>query len=653
MSGKLPLAEGEASRTACARASLRSGVDEESGEVLSQAVLAQRMGWCADLVAGMVSGLLAERWNCADVEVLASGVDAGGRKLPSNAWMALRRLGWTATAPEGVKVNDRIARMAQEQAGRALRSAWWRAALTSGVLATWPADPRKRTPGEWEQVRRAVPGGEHLSSGVIKSRTRQAARFLAVNGRLPVDVFELEGVPRVARMLLLAACDRQQASIERSDTDARRVLLRLQLPTRPDPRSYRDWTWVACPISLPPTVPASAILHLPTLRVTGRQVCADVAYTHAVPKARRTGHTVAVGVDWGLNTLLSEGALRLHEDGRITALGAGGQFRAAGVLAKQHRLRRHSERLHAKADHYQRLAGCDERHQLVGKHEVLRDEIRHVSARRQNLNAALAWAAARWAVDQAIAARATVIYVEDLRSLEAKGMGATLNTRLSQQVRGQIVDRIRHLAAEHGIAVVTTPARNTSKHCPQCLTPLRHCKAPDKPTVAGWKWAVCPHQSCRWQGDRDQGAWRRIAARGLTHQAKTAIDKTSGHMVIRAVVDKLETAAVITKTSRADRSKTGPTRRKAPRPAPRRRRAPSPTRPHSLAGKRPEGHAPTDRKLSRAAHRHQGVNTTSTPTTGHRPRGAALGAGFHFHAHASPPRWETIPETQSDSGSLS
>ncbi|WP_222870535.1 zinc ribbon domain-containing protein [Micromonospora sp. MP36] len=616
-------------------------MDEESGEVLSQAALAQRIGWCADLVAGMVSGLLAERWNPAGVEVLASGVDASGRKLPPNAWMALRRLGWTVAAPAGVRVNDRVVRMAQEQAGRALRSASWRADLTAGVLATWPADPRKRTAQEWEQVRKAVPGGEHLPSSIIKSRTRQAAKFLAVNGRLPVDVFELEGVPKVARMLLLAACDRQQATIERSDTDPRRVLLRLQLPTRPDPRAYADWTWVACPIMLPPTVPTGAVLHLPTLRVTGRQVRADMAYSHPVPKARRTGHTVAVGVDWGLNTLLSAGALRLHEDGRITALGAGGQFRAAGILAKQHRLRRLSERLHAKADHYQRLAGRDERHHLVGKHEVLRAEIRHVSDRRTNLNVALAWAAARWAVDQAIAAAASVIYVEDLRSLEARGMGATLNTRLSQQVRGQIVDRMRHLAAEAGIAVVTVPARNTSKHCPQCLTPLRHCKAPDRPTTPGWKWAICPHQSCRWQGDRDQGAWRRIAARGLTHQAKTVIDKASGHMVIRAVVDKLETAAVITKTRRADRSKTGPTRRKAPRPAPRRRRAPSPTRPHGRAGKRPEGHAPTDRlRLRRAAHRHQGVNTISTPTTGHRPRGAALGAGFHFHAHASPPRWK-------------
>ncbi|MFE9652691.1 zinc ribbon domain-containing protein [Micromonospora sp. NPDC006431] len=654
MSGKLPLAEGEVLRTACARTVVRAGVDEKTGEVLSQAVLAQRIGWCADLVAGMVCALVGEHWNTADVQVLASGQDAGGRKLPPNAWMALRRLGWAAAAPKGVRVNDRIVRMAQEQAGRLLRSATWRADLTAGILATWPADPRRRTPQEWEQVRKSVPGGEHLPSSVIKGRTRQVATFLAAHGRLPVDVFELEDAPNVPRMLLLAACDRQEATIERSRTDPTSVLLRLQLPSRPDPRAYRDWTWVACPITLPPTVPAGAVVHLPTLRVTGRQVRADVAYTHAVPKTRRIGHSVALGVDWGLNTLLSAGALRLHKDGRITAVGSGGQFRAAGVLAKQHRLRRLSERLHAKADHYQRLASGDEQHQLFGKHAVLRDEICHVSQRRSHLNAAVAWAAARWAVDQAIAAGATVIYLEDLRSLEARDMGTTMNTRVSQQVRGQITDRMRHLAAEAGIAVVTVPARNTSKHCPQCLAPLRHRKAPDHPMVAGWKWAICPNTgSCGWQGDRDDGAWRRIAARGLTHQANTITDKTSGHMMIRAVVDKLETVAVITKTSRKDRSKTGPTRDKPPRPAPRRRRAPSPARPHGQAGKRPEGHAPTDRtRLPRAAHRLQGVSTISTPTTGHRPRGAALGAGFHLHAHATPPRWETISET-SDSRSLS
>ncbi|MGW6357194.1 zinc ribbon domain-containing protein [Streptomyces sp. NPDC055092] len=408
---------------------------------------------------------------------------------------------------------------------------------------------------------------------------------------------------------------------------------------------------MACPITLPPTVPPGALLHLPTLRIHQGRVRAELAYTHAVPKARRTGHTIALGVDWGLNTLLSAGAVRLHDDGQISALGTGGMFRAAGVLAKQHRLRRESEHLHAKTDHYQRLIGDTNGHCLTGRHAVLAEEIRHVSARRSNLNDALAWAAARWTVDEAITAGATVIYVEDLRSMEARGMGRTLNTRLSQQVRGRIVERMRHLAAEAGIAVVTVPARNTSKHCPRCLVPLRHRKAPDRPTAPGWKWALCPNPACGWQGDRDTGAWQRIAARGLTHQAKTVTDQASGTMVIRSVVDKLEAKAVVAPTSKTsrDRSKTGPTRRRNTCPAPRRRRAPSPTRLSGPAGQRPEGHAHTGRRrLPRAAHRHQGVTTFSTPTTRRQPRGAALGAGFHLHAHATPPRWtRPTPDTTS------
>lgn len=414
---------------------------------------------------------------------------------------------------------------------------------------------------------------------------------------------------------------------------------------------------MSCPISLPPTVPAGAVLHLPTLRINDSQVHADIAFTHAVPKAKRSGHTVALGVDWGLNTLLSAGAARLDNDGRITALGAGGMFRAAGVLAKQHRLRRESQHLHTKADQYERLIGDGQDHALAVQLQVLRDEIRHVSARRSHLNDSLSWAAARWAVDQAVAAGATAIYVEDLRSMEALGMGRTHNTRMSQQVRGQIVDRMRHLAAETGIAVVTVPAANTSKHCPQCLVPLRHRKAPNRRTTPGWKWAICPNPACGWQGDRDQGAWRRIAARGLAHQTKTICDRDSGTLMVRKVVDKFEAKAVIStavETSPADRSKTGPTRPRSTRSAPRRRGTPSTS---LTAGRRPEGHANTARRtLPRAAHRDQGVNTLAEHTTRpHRPRGAALGAGFHLHAHATPPRWEHIlePDVTSGSGSLS
>src|SRR5262245_63199203 len=100
----------------------------------------------------MAAGLLAEHCNTGDVDVLASGVDEAGRKLPSNAWMALRRLGWSAAPPQGVKVNDRIVRMVQEQAGRALRSVKWRADVVLGGLATWAIGPSRSTERRWGHV---------------------------------------------------------------------------------------------------------------------------------------------------------------------------------------------------------------------------------------------------------------------------------------------------------------------------------------------------------------------------------------------------------------------------------------------------------------------------------------------------------------------
>jgi IS605 OrfB family transposase len=548
---------GTAARTASARVLVRGGTDEKTGEALTPATVAERAGWCAALVRGMAAGLAAAHWNPADVAALASGTGPDGRPLPSRAWMALRRLGWDAAPPEGITVNDRVARMAQEQ-----------------------------------------------------------------------------------------------AVIERHDADPRRALLRIQLPARPDPGSYRDWSWVAVPLVLPPTVPPGAALHLPVLRVEGGRVRADIAFTCQVPAASRDGHTVAIGADWGLNTLLSAGPVRLNGHGTITALGAGAQYRTNGVLAKAHRLRRQGERLHAKISQYERLVAGRGDHRLAARLAVLRDEARHVADRRARLNDALAWSAARWAADQAHAAGASVIYVEDLRTLEARGMGKSLNTRLSQAVRGQITERLRHIAAEHGIAVVTVPPRGTSKNCPRCLSTLRHAKAPDQPTVPGWKWAQCP--ACGWQGDRDTGAWQRIAARGLAHQAKTALSRADGTMAVRAVHDELEARAVVAPyASGRDRSKTRPTpRRTISRRAPRRRVAPSPPR-SPRGGQRPEGHAtPARTPLPRAATRDQRVTTICTEPARrpHRARGAALGAGFHLHAHATPPHGNQTPSHPYNTG---
>ena len=225
-------------------------------------------------------------------------------------------------------------------------------------------------------------------------------------------------------------------------------------------------------------------------------------------------------------------------------------------------------------------------------------------------------------------------------------MGRTLNTRLSQTVRGQITERLRHIAAEHGIAVVTVPARGTSRHCPRCLAPLRHCKAPDQPAAPGWKWARLPR--LRLAGRPRPG---RLAAdrRPRPRPPGTRPPPTGATAPWQCApsTTQLEARAVVAPyASGRDRSKAGPTpRRSTSRRAPRRRAAPSPPRPRR-GGQRPEGHATTARPpLPRAATRDQGVSTTCTAPARrpHRARGAALGAGFHLHAHATPPRREPDP----------
>lgn len=264
------------------------------------------------------------------------------------------------------------ARGARGTGGLALAGRQLPAHVPGSPPATRAASARSRRRASADRIPYSRPAN-------VVTREAKSSMFERKHGHRPAGVFEMESAPPMARVLPLSACDRQQAAIERHDSDPGRALLRLQLPTRADPESYRDWTWVACPVTLPPTIPANAVLHLPTLRIKGGKVRADLAYTHPVPKPARCGHTVAIGVDWGLNTLLSAGAARLHADGTITALGAGAQYRANGVLAKQHRLRRHGERLHAKADQYQRLTDGGGSYSLAARHQVLAEEARRVA----------------------------------------------------------------------------------------------------------------------------------------------------------------------------------------------------------------------------------------------------------------------------------
>jgi Putative transposase DNA-binding domain len=610
--------------------------------VVSGRVLAQRVGWLSGLIGQMADELVSAHWGEGDLAVLGGGVGGDGRDLPSNGWMALRRLGWRAVNPAGVVVSDRVRRIAEEEAARALRLGVYRRAVIAALLSSWPAHPPTRTGEEWSTLRAVLP--DRVDNATIRNRTRQIARYAGEHARLPGGVCDLEDAPRVARQVSLAAADRQQVVVDRRDEATVRVW--VQLPMCPAPTSYRDWLWHALDVRLPPNVPRGATVRTPTLRPGPDKVRVDLPWQAPHTAAPLTGHTRAIGADWGVNTLLTATVADLEHEGRVSADGRPLRYNAAGVSAKLARLRRHREHLHTKLEHLIRLR--DGRPEpidpaLTAKIAALTREHAAVCDRIRHLNKSLAWSAARWLVDHAIAAGASCIYLEDLTTLEPGGGSRSLNRRLSGQVRGIVFTAIGHLAAKAGIGVVTVPARGTSSGCPGCGNPVRHTKAPDR-AVAGYRWTIC---TCGVSMDRDHAASQRIAGRGLANQTATRRNR-GGTATIRTTTDTpvhtrkrrpARKTAAAPKPTR-DRRKSGPTRKQARTGPirttslpPSRRQIPAPANPTPGPGKRPAGRPPQVTPPGRQVP-HTVPHTASRRP--HRVRAAILGRGFHRHVHATP-----------------
>ena len=508
-----------ATLTSTATCRAYDGVDTTTGEALPAATVAERVGWAASLAAAHARSVVAAGYTPDQLATLAEGVGPDGRRLPSRGYVAARRLAWAPTEGDGAYLPDRLRRVGEEQAMRRLRQAAWTDQLVKALVATWPQRPKKRTSGEWEALWGAAPAGADKAS--VRNRTRQIACYQQQHGRLPDGVCDLEPDARAGgRLLLLAAADRQLVTVER--LSPQQAMLHVKLPTVEQPQHRRDWGWVALPIGLPAHVPDHAQLHTPTLRLDrdGR-VRVDLPWTEPAPDASPSGHARAVGFDWGVNTLATAAIADLSSAGDVFVDGKPAQFNAAGARAKAHRLRRLREQLRGKVDRARQLAGGlprgdARRAHLEEKTQQWEREIAAVSRRQTRLNHEMAWAAARWLVDLAVANAATVIYAEDLRSMEARGLGKKVNTQASNTVRGELVRSLRHLAARAGVAVVEVPAAGTSKQCPRCLARLRHCPSPDRSGEHGHAWASC--RACGFSGDRDHAAAERIASRGLASQ---------------------------------------------------------------------------------------------------------------------------------------
>lgn len=110
-------------------------------------------------------------------------------------------------------------------------------------------------------------------------------RFLTVHRRFPADLCELEAAPGGGRQVVPATADEQLATLARCEDDPTRYAVpAVRLPVRPDPRTRTDCHSVRIRFRLPPTIDATAALHVPTLRLRAGRLRLDATHTTAVPK---------------------------------------------------------------------------------------------------------------------------------------------------------------------------------------------------------------------------------------------------------------------------------------------------------------------------------------------------------------------------------
>ncbi|ABG97140.1 possible transposase [Rhodococcus jostii RHA1] len=489
-------------------------VDDATGEPIGLDDVDVRVGWMLGLISGAEAHLLSGLWQPATFDVLATGRDSHGRKLPRHGHVAAARLGWTPHYPDGVYVPSRVTRVVTAQAVGTLRALSYRDTAITALSARFdPATGRLAAPTAAAEY---VPPG--FARGVVRQLKAHSARTAgAAEERLRIT--DVQAPPRTSAMARLSAADRQLAHLTVTDAV---MTLTVKLPTTPAPEGRAQWRRVRMTTAIPPHLHRRPITewHLPTLVLDHRGLLLRCAATDAVPAVDVTSGTTAVGVDWSPSTLGAV-AVATQTPGGVVSDYRGFTYDDRGLGIKLARLQAEGQLLHRKAARLTQLAATappEVRAQLDAKIAVLDGHRTAVGVKRGKINRELAFHFGRQVTDYAAVAGATVIAVEDLTTLETRGHGRVNNNRAAQSARRKAVDALTHTAAGVGVTVVSVPARGSSALCPGCDEPLAR--------PGGYHRAWCPR--CRVGGNRDHVAGVNLAKRALL--GKNNVTRRRGQM---------------------------------------------------------------------------------------------------------------------------
>ena len=236
----------ELTSTATCRAG--TGVEETTGALLNAAAVSRRVSWALDLLTESGQGMLTQLYTPTSLAELGAGVDAAGVALPSNAYMAGRRLLWAAAIPARTYLPDRFRRVVEETVVRRLRQAVRTDTVIAALLSTWPVNPVRRSDGEWAAMWAGMP--ENVDKATIRNRTRHIEAHRRQHGALPAGLVELEPDLTFGPALLLAAADHQLVTVDRVLPNMAKI--RVKLPSVPRPRTRADWGFLTLAVTLPP-----------------------------------------------------------------------------------------------------------------------------------------------------------------------------------------------------------------------------------------------------------------------------------------------------------------------------------------------------------------------------------------------------------------
>ena len=494
----------------------------ETGEPVRQDELLQRLGWLCELVQTRAQRRLAASWH-------KRGIAAWRQELPTHAWMAQHKIAGTFEGPHYLRTDSRAGRIADELAGRVVRSALGRMQIAEALLATW------MSPAEWraldEPCRKACLARQYkllpaaATRVEIRNISRAIARHVRREGTLPKNVFDLYPCPRLQTLV---------APLDAADGQFARVVgetLELLLPLVPRPRNRQDWAWHTLPYQMPAWACdryPDGKARLPLLRVTERGARLQMPFEFVPPPIRALQRPVAgalqmraLGLDWGVRRLLTGAVVEPDEQStRVRCDGRPYFFQAAGMQAHLYALRGQAQRLAAKIERQDRLldglpdASAD--NCLVARHKILLEEKALCWRHLRRVNEQLACAAAKWACETALAEDCNTIVLEDLSEMESRDLGRHTNGRCALQVRGALLKRIKNICQANGVSLLVVDPRGTSSQCSRCGRKSRYQHAPDRlqgrDGARHKNWLVC---ACGRSSDRDHSAAERIGARGL------------------------------------------------------------------------------------------------------------------------------------------